>query len=196
MTLNTDEIWQSFKTTLLSHCSFSAPAWDLLSGISEIRQVQKGELILNETKVCRSIDFVYQGAFRAYHLNDGIETTTAFATEGNFVTDMRSLSTASPSLVNIHALESSLTVRLYKDKMTDLYNQSAEIQALGRSILEAMVVAENNWKEMYILYDPQKRYEFLLNKAPHFLTRIPLQYIASFLGIRRETLSRIRSRQA
>lgn len=195
MELDTAAILKSFKTTLLSHGNFSPQTWDLLCSICEIRQLQKGELTLNEGRVCRSIDFIYQGAFRTYHLNDGLETTTALATEGAFITDMRSLSTEDSSLVNIQALESSIIVRLYKEKMTGLYKQSAEMQALGRSILEATVIAENDWKEMYILYDPQKRYEFLLNKAPHLLMRIPLQHIASFLGIRRETLSRIRSRR-
>lgn len=193
--LNTDEIWQSFKTTLLLHCNFSIQAWELLRSISEIRHVQKGELILNEGKVCRFIDFVYQGAFRTYHLNDGIETTTAIFTESSFMTDMRSLSSESPSGINIQALEPSVIVRLYKKQMIDLYAQSAELQSLGRTVLEALVISENEWKEMYTLYDPQQRYGFLLNKAPHFLMRVPLQHIASFLGIRRETLSRIRSRR-
>jgi hypothetical protein len=58
-----------------------------------------------------------------------------------------------------------------------------------------MVVAENEWKEMYTLYDPQKRYAFLMEKDPQFFVRVPLQYIASFLGIRRETLSRMRSKR-
>jgi hypothetical protein len=71
---------------------------------------------------------------------------------------------------------------LFKERLIGLYQQSAELQNVGRAILESMVLVENEWKEMYSLYDPHKRYAFLMQKAPQFFARVPLQYIASFLG--------------
>ena len=53
-----------------------------------------------------------------------------------------------------------------------------------------------DWKEMYTIYNPEERYKFLMRKSPELLQKIPLQHIASFLGMRRETLSRIRSKAA
>lgn len=160
---------------------------ELLESILEIKEIGKSELSLYEGKTCRFIDFIHLGSFRTYHLNDGLETTTAIATEGISITDMKSLSTDTPSVVNMQALEPSIVVRIYKEKLIQLYQRSAELQSVGRAILESMIVAENEWKEMYTLYDPKKRYDFLMQKAPQFFARVPLQYIASFLGIRRET---------
>jgi CRP-like cAMP-binding protein len=107
---------------------------------------------------------------------------------------MKSLSQLTPSHLNITANEISVVIRLYKEKLIALYDQSIELQTLGRAILESMVVNESTWKEMYTLYDPKERYEFLLARAPEIILRFPLQHIASFLGIRRETLSRIRGK--
>ena len=166
-----------------------------MESILEIKEISKGELTLQEGKTCRFIDFIHSGSFRTYYLNEGLETTTAIATEDSFITDMKSLSSETPSVLNIQSLEPSIVVRLFKEKLIRLYKQSAELQNVGRAILESMIVAENEWKEMYTLYDPQKRYVFLMQKAPQFFARVPLQYIASFLGIRRETLSRMRSRK-
>ena len=189
------QISEQYKSVLMSHCSFSLESWHLLESILEIKETSKGELTLHEGKTCRFIDFIHTGSFRTYYLNDGLEITTAIATEDSFITDMKSLSSETPSVLNIQSLEPSVVVRLFKEKLIHLYKQSAELQTVGRAILESMIVAENEWKEMYTLYDPQKRYAFLMQKAPQFFARVPLQYIASFLGIRRETLSRMRSRK-
>lgn len=189
------EVLLHYKSVLASYCPFSLEAWNLLETILEIKEISKGELTLQEGKTCRFIDFIHKGCFRTYYLNDGLETTTAIATEGVCITDMKSLSAVTPSNLNIQAIEPSVIIRLFKEKLVALYQQSAELQMLGRAILESMIIAENEWKEMYTLYDPQKRYTFLMEKAPQFFARVPLQYIASFLGIRRETLSRMRSRR-
>ncbi|MGZ3846897.1 MAG: Crp/Fnr family transcriptional regulator [Flavisolibacter sp.] len=190
------EVLQHYRSVLASYCAFSLEAWELLEAILEIKNVSKGELTLQEGKICRFIDFIHVGSFRTFYLNDGLETTTAIAIEGVFVTDMKSLSAETPSNLNIQSLETAIVVRLHKEKLINLYKQSAELQTVGRALLESMVIAENEWKEMYTLYDPQKRYTFLMQKAPEFFVRVPLQYIASFLGIRRETLSRMRSRRS
>jgi hypothetical protein len=78
--------------------------------------------------------------------------------------------------------------------MLDLYKKAPALETVGRIMLESMLIAENEWKEMYTIYNAEERYFFLLDKYPRYVQQVPLQYIASFLGIRRETLSRIRSR--
>ena len=188
-------VLQHYRSALASYCAFSSEAWEMLESILEIKEIRKGELSLEEGRVCRFIDFIHTGCFRSYYLNEGLETTTVIAAEGISITDMKSLSGGVPSRLNIQALESSVVVRLFKERLVRLYTKSAELQMVGRAILESMVVVENEWKEMYTLYDPRKRYSFLMQKAPHFFARVPLQYIASFLGIRRETLSRMRGRK-
>ncbi|HEY0652546.1 MAG TPA: Crp/Fnr family transcriptional regulator [Chryseosolibacter sp.] len=172
----------------------SDDAWVLLAKILERKQVKKGELTLQEGQVCRFIDFIETGSFRMFYNKDGAEFTTGLFTEGLCLTNMKSLSQETASELNLEANETAVITRFYKDKLIGLYARSPELQALGRKVLESMVIYENSWKEMYTLYDPAERYEFLVRKSPETVLRFPMQHLASFLGIRRETLSRIRSR--
>ncbi|RYZ20589.1 MAG: Crp/Fnr family transcriptional regulator [Chitinophagaceae bacterium] len=183
-----------YRSNLATHCRVDDAAWELLEPILEVRTIARSGYLLEEGKTCRSIDYIDSGAFRHFHRQDGLEVTTGLYTDGSFVTDMKSLRTAGPATGYIQALEDAVIVRLYKSKLVDLYAASAGLQAVGRALLEAMVIRENEWKEMYTRYDPAQRYAFLQRHAPELLQRVPLQYIASFLGIRRETLSRIRGR--
>ena len=168
--------------------------WDLLRGILEYHSVKRSEFTLREGQVCRFIDFVDKGSFRAFYNKDGDEVTTALYLEGVCVTNMVSLSKGESSKLMIQANEDSLVVRLYKDRLISLYERSAGLQSIGRAVLESLVIVENSWKEMYALYTPQERYQFLTSKSPTLPLRFSLQHIASFLGIRRETLSRIRQK--
>jgi CRP-like cAMP-binding protein len=183
-----------FKQFIHAQGNFSTRSWDLLETIIERHELSRGEFSIKEGQVCRFIDFISSGSFRLFYDKDGTEITTALFVEGVCVTDMKSLSQQTPSHLNLVANEKSTIVRLYKEKLISLYDESPELQALGRTILESMVVNESGWKEMYTLYDPTDRYRFLMKKAPEFILRFPMQQIASFLGIRRETLSRIRGK--
>lgn len=194
MQLDTDIIYGAFKKHIFSYAPFSNNTWDLLEKILAIKHFKKNEYLLEEGKICRSIDFIFTGATRFYYNKDGEEITTALFLEENCITNMKSISNFSPSEIYIQALEDTVVVRLHKEDLTGLYTRSSELQALGRAILEGMIIRENEWKEMYMLFDAEKRYKFLMDKSPQIIQRIPLQYIASFLNIRRETLSRIRSR--
>jgi len=187
-------IYDSCKKYIRSYANFKDETWDLIESALQVKQIGKGEYTVEEGKICRYIDFVYKGSFRSFSNKDGEDITTGLYLEGICITNMKSLSTNTPSHLFIQALEDSIVARLQKETLIGLYEKSSELQSVGRAILEAMIVEENDWKEMYTLYDPDERYQFLLKKSPGLLQRISLQYIASFLGIRRETLSRIRSR--
>lgn len=185
-----------FKSFIQTHQSFSEETWLLLSSILEFHAVRKSTIIVAEGQVCRFIDYIDYGSLRSYHNNDGEEVTTGMHLEGICVTNMASLSKGEPSKLTIEANEDSGLVRLHKDRLIALYQQSSELQSIGRAVLESMVVEENSYKEMYALYTPEERYQFLTTRTPALTLRFSLQHIASFLGIRRETLSRIRSKAA
>jgi CRP-like cAMP-binding protein len=188
------DIYTAYKNHIRSYASFKDETWDLIESILSVKECKKGEYIVEEGKICRHIDFIYKGSFRAYSNKDGEDITTGIYLEGICLTNMKSLTTVTPSHIYLQALEDSVTARLYKDSLIGIYEKSAELQSVGRAILEGMIVEENEWKEMYTLYDPEERYKFLLQKSPEIIQRVSLQYVASFLGIRRETLSRIRNR--
>jgi CRP-like cAMP-binding protein len=191
-----DDIFTAYKDHIRSYATFKDETWDLIEGILSVKAFKKGEYSVEEGKVCRHIDFIYKGSFRSFSNKDGEDITTGLYLEGICLTNMKSLTTLTPSHIYLQALEEATTARLYKEDLIGLYEKSAELQSLGRAILEGMIIEENEWKEMYTLYDPEERYKFLMQKSPEIIQRISLQYVASFLGIRRETLSRIRNRSS
>lgn len=196
MTLaNPSDIFAAYKAHIRTYASFTNETWELLESVLSIKTFKKGAYTVEEGKICRHIDFIYKGSFRAFSNKDGEDITTGLYLEGICLTNMKSLTTVTPSHIYLQALEDSTTARLYKNDLIGLYEKSTELQSVGRAILEGMIIAENEWKEMYTLYDPEERYKFLIQKSPEIVQRISLQYVASFLGIRRETLSRIRNRR-
>lgn len=189
-----DSSFMGFKSFVQKHQSLSENTWELLSTVLGFHSITKSDLTLAEGQVCRFIDYINYGSLRSYYTKDGEEITTGLYLEGVCVTNMASLSKGMPSKLFIQANEDCGIVRMNKDRMIALYQRSPELQSIGRAVLESMVVEENSLREMYALYTPEERYSFLTNKKSALPLRFSLQHIASFLGIRRETLSRIRSR--
>ena len=189
-------IFDAFKAHLQTMSPIADHLWSLLTAAMVITSSKKGELLLEEGAVCKHIYFIYKGAFRFLYLKENEEVTTGLFTEGICMTNMKSLTTLQPSNIFIETLEDAIVVKLSKESMIQLYKDAPPLEGVGRVIVEHMLADEADWKEIYTIYNPGERYRFLVNKAPQLLQKIPLQHIASFLGMRRETLSRIRSRDS
>jgi len=135
-----------------------------------------------------------QGALRGYYNVDGKEITHWFAFEQDFVTSFHSFITSHPAVENIQLLEGSVLWAISKDNFTQLLNQHHEIERVFRIVLEKYYI---RLEERYInaqFKTAAERYQYMLEQTPHIIERVPLGYIASYLGISQETLSRVRSR--
>jgi CRP-like cAMP-binding protein len=156
--------------------------------------LSKNELLLTEGQVCRQLYFLEKGALRSYHNLDGKEVTHWFGFENSFVTSFHSFITGTVSVENIQLLEGCVLWVISKEQLATLFNQYHEIERLVRIAYEKYYI---RLEERFVnaqFKTATERYENLLQDAPHILERVPLGYIASYLGISQETLSRIRSR--
>jgi len=183
---------------LLNHITNYYPlnteAQNALHDCFEKITISKNEYLLRQGKVCRHLYFLEQGALRGYYDLDGKEITHWFGFENDFVTSFHSFITREPSVENIQLLESSTLWAISKEKLTDLFNHYHEIERLVRIVYEKYYI---RLEERYVnahFKTAKELYENLLRKRPHILERAPLGYIASYLGISQETLSRIRGR--
>ena len=183
-----------FRAYIQSKVAIQDDLWQVMTEAMKVVKVHKGERLLEKGVVCKHIYFIYKGAFRFLYLKDEEEITTALYTKGVCMTNMKSLATLQPSSIIIQSLEDGIIVRMGKEFLIQLYKKATGLEAVGRVITEHMVAEDMEWKEMYTIYNPEQRYQFLLKKSPEILQKVPLQYVASFLGMRRETLSRIRGR--
>lgn len=168
--------------------------WKTFLSIVEPKEFNKGEILLREGQICKGTSFIVTGAFRTFHQKDGNEIHTAFYFEKDFIRDIESLTEATPSKVNIVALEDSKTLYIPKSKMLELYEQIPSFQNLGRKLLELMVISERKYAALFTDHQPKERYLYVISQYPELVQRVPNQYLASFLGVARETLSRIRKR--
>lgn len=156
--------------------------------------LSKNEFLVKEGKTCRNLYFLEHGALRGYYNLDGKEITHWFAFENDFVTSFHSFITGQVAVENIQLLEGSILWAISKDKLTTLLNQYHEIERLVRVAYEKYYL---RLEERFVnaqFKTAAERYIELLQQAPHLLERVPLGFIASYLGISQETLSRVRSK--
>lgn len=159
-----------------------------------LRRVKKGQHILQAGEVCSHVHFINVGCFRTYNILNDEEYTSVFAFEGDYTTDYKSFLTRQPCYDNIVALEDAETLALDYDAMQRLYEAHPVWQKYGRLIAEFIFIETANRSQSFLLQSPEQRYLEMMKTQPRILDRVPLKYIASFIGITPEALSRIRRR--
>ena len=154
----------------------------------------KNDFLVTHGKRCRNLYFLQQGALRGYYTLEEKEITHWFAFENDFVTSFHSFITGQPAVENIQLLQGSVLWSMSREKLNVLLDRFPEIERLVRIIYENYYI---RLEERFInsqFKSAAERYQNLLEQAPHIVERVPLGYIASYLGISQETLSRIRGR--
>ena len=145
-------------------------------------------------QICRGLYFIEQGAVRSYALRDGQEICNHFYFENEFASDFESLTLQQPSKHTLETLEETRIVYGDREKMLALYQRAPVFESIGRAIVEQMMIRQNAYAGLFTLYSPTERYQFVVEHHPELVRRVPLQYLATYLGVARETLSRIRAR--
>jgi len=191
-----------FKTvleTLFNHINNISPlseeAQHALSADFRKVEKQKGEFLLKEGSICKNLYFLERGCLRGFYLLEEKEITHWFAFENDFVTSFHSFITRKASLENIQLLEGSVLWSISHDALYALYDRFPEIERLGRISCEKYYI---RLEERYVnsqFKTAGERYLDLINSNPLMLQRVSLGYVASFLAISQETLSRIRSKK-
>lgn len=172
----------------------SVSSLDKLFETATQRHLTKGEIILKQGQICKTIVFVEKGYLRTFVDKDGTEINTDFSFEGTFTTNLKSLRSSTSSDTHIQAGEPTTIYEFDKDKLLELYKVSPEIESFGRKLLEQVLIAQEEHTNLFKIYSPTERYRYLQTNKPKILQRISLSQLSSYLGIARETLSRIRKK--
>jgi CRP-like cAMP-binding protein len=154
----------------------------------------KNHFLAEEGKTCRHLYFMEKGAARGFYNLDEKQVTHWFAFENDFVTSFHSFITQQQAVENIQLLEGSILWSISKPKLEELLARFHDIEKLLRLAYEKYYI---RLEERYVngQFKPaSERYDDLLEQSPHIIERVPLGYIASYLGISQETLSRVRAR--
>ncbi len=156
--------------------------------------LKKKQFLIQEGAPCKFIAFIVKGAIRHYHIKDGEEKSCDLSLENTFITEFKSFNTGIPSNITFQALEATSLLTISKKHLLELYEKFPKYETFGRIITE-QIVSRTTEIAMSLLADkPEERYLKLLEDKPEIFQRIPLKYIANFLGVSPESLSRIRKR--
>lgn len=166
---------------------------DILEGILVPMKFAKGERILNEGDTCEHIYWIVKGLARQYYFKNDKELTEYMATENTIMMSIESLFKEKPSMQIIQALEPTIIYALPKKDLEAVAMRSVNIQILYRKILEESLIISQQHADMLRFESAQDRYQKLVKNSPQLVLRAPLVYIASYLQMTPETLSRVRT---
>ena len=167
---------------------------ELLKQLFVKKKLKKGDHFLREGQVCRFVAMVGVGLVRYYINDDGKEGTYYFGREGNFVCDYESFLPQAPSDKNIQALEDAELYTISYDALQRLYSEVKEGERLGRLAIEGVFVSVLQQLSSFYRDSPELRYQRFLSAFSDISQRVPQYYIASYVGIKPQSLSRIRKR--
>ncbi|OCX50504.1 Crp/Fnr family transcriptional regulator [Mucilaginibacter sp. PPCGB 2223] len=166
----------------------------LIGQLFSERKLKKGEHFLQEGQICRSAALIGTGLVRYYVNEDGNEGTYYFGSEGDFVCDYESFLPRTPSTKNIQALEDTLLFAISYDNLQRLYREVEAGERLGRLAIEQVFVSILQQLSSFYKDSPELRYQRFLKTFAGISQRVPQYYIASYVGIKPQSLSRIRKR--
>lgn len=160
------------------------------------RVIPKGDYLMQAGQVCDYVAFINKGYFRSFCMINNTEETYNFSFEGNFFTDYPSFLTRQPSIETHQALVDCEVLTISYLDMQRGYVQTPTLEKFGRLMAEFIImgIAERNRSMLFM--SPEERYLNLMKTRPKVIANIPQHYIASYLGIQPESLSRIRKRLA
>ena len=156
-------------------------------------EVTKKKFILKESHVCRNIYFIRTGLLRCFYVRGYKEISSWFMKEGDVIISVESFFNQKESKESIQALEDSFLYYLTYEELQYAYEQFPDFNSIGRILTEKYYQLCEQRLYSIRMQKAYEKYQFLMKHFPQIIQRVPLKDIASYLGIRLETLSRIRA---
>lgn len=154
---------------------------------------KKGDYLLQDGNVCNALYFICQGYCRSFSVQNGLEVNTSFYFETDIATNMNSYLFGTKSTLSIQACEPLTVIKFEKLKIFEASRIAPEIELIAKRNLQLIAARQEKQLELYRLLTAAQRYAYLEKNQPEMLQRVPLTLLSSYLGVTRETLSRIRS---
>ena len=166
---------------------------DIVESVLVPMKFAKGEIILKEGDICEHIYYVERGLTRQFYFKNGKELTEHIGVEHTIVMCIESLFKEKPTYLQLEALEPTLIYAMPKHRLEEVALHNVNIQILYRKILEESLIISQVHADMLRFETAQDRYLKLCKQSPQVVLRAPLVYVASYLQMTPETLSRVRA---
>jgi CRP-like cAMP-binding protein len=166
---------------------------DTLESILVPMKFAKGEMILKEGQICRNIYYIEHGLVRQFYFKNDKEVTEHLGVDHTIFMCIESLFKEEPTHLQVQAIEPTLLYALPKARLEEVALHNVNIQILYRKILEESLIISQVHADLLRFESAQSRYKRMCKMSPQVVLRAPLVYIASYLQMTPETLSRVRS---
>lgn len=186
---------EHFKTFIQAITPISDADFNLIEPYLINMNVKKKDYLLEQGAICKHVFFLRTGLLRMFYLDkDGNEINCRFVDERQFFVDYSSFLTQSPSKYFWQAMQDSDLFAIKYADVNTLYSKCPAWEHFGRLAAENVYRTANERIEMLLFLSPEDRYQYLLNKSPQLFNQISQFHIASYLGVKPESLSRLRKR--
>lgn len=186
---------EQFKAFMRSNSPITDADFELLEPLVLSFNIKKHENLLRQGEICKHVYFLKKGFFRMFYIGlDGNEINCRFSECNRFFVDFDSFLTRSPSRYYWQAMQDSEVFALKYADINALYEKSHSWEKFGRLIAENAFRLANERIEILHFLSPEERYQYILKKSPQLFNQVSLFHIASYLGVKPESLSRLRKR--
>jgi len=186
----------SLLNTIQQLITLSPAEVEIVLSLFKEKTYKKGDFYLEEGQICKQVGFVAKGLMRYYINHDGEEKTYAFSQENDFICNYESFLSQSPSSKIIQALEDCDVLVISHADLQILYARVRQGERLGRMAIEFVFLQLLKDLNSFYTETPERRYERFLQTHADLQQRISQYHIASFVGVKPQSLSRIRKRMA
>lgn len=184
---------QPLRQTIANSISLSAEETEFMLSLFKPLTLKKEAYFLEIGKRCNQVAFVKSGMLRIFYPNGkGDNTTCYFSLPNEFVTSFSSFTTQNPATENIQAILPTELFVISKQDLEILYHKIPKAQEFGRKAAENLAIVMEKRISLFLNNSADERYQYLLKHSPILIQTVPLQYLATYLGISPQHLSRLR----
>jgi CRP/FNR family transcriptional regulator, anaerobic regulatory protein len=180
------------RTEIRTIADFSDNDIQLFIEAMEESFIAKGEHFLKEGQISRHLGYIKSGLMMHYKIVDGIEVPADFTKENEWMAYLKSFTTHTPSDMNIKALEDTFLLTLSSTKMGELFQKQPKFMAMRSYYTELSFIRNTEHASSLASLNAKQRYYKFMQNQPDLLNRIPQYHIAAYLGIKPQSLSRLR----
>ncbi len=188
--------YEKLEQYLSQFKSFSPEESRILRETSQLQFLNKGDYLLHQGDICRKIAFIYEGILRVCYFDGENEFTGYFLKEAQFATHLESFHERVPSDKSIQAVTDCTLLVLTRPQMQKLEQLIPQWKWLVAKVSEKLLSEKLYNRSPLVNQDARTRYENFLKEQGDIALRVPLTYIASYLGITVQSLSRLRRQLA
>lgn len=185
---------ESLLRSIKNIIPLSAAEIDIVTFLFKEKTYKKGDFFLADGQICKQVGFVAKGLMRYYINHEGEEKTYAFSQENNYVCNYESFIPQSPSSKIIQALEDSEILFISYVDLQIFYATVAAGESFGRLVIEQVFIQTLQDVGSFYTGTPERRYERFIRNHADLQQRMSQYHIASFVGVKPQSLSRIRKR--